>query len=49
MTPIETSDRRVAAREPATRRRQRRWDRVLAIWLDGVRAPAVSQLLPLPD
>jgi AcrR family transcriptional regulator len=26
-----------------------RWDRVLAIWLDGVRAPAVSQLPPLPD
>jgi AcrR family transcriptional regulator len=26
-----------------------RWDRVLAIWLDGVRAPGVSALPPLPD
>lgn len=26
-----------------------RWDRVLAIWLDGVRAPGLTQLPPLPD
>jgi len=26
-----------------------RWDRVLAIWLDGVRAPGVTELPPLPN
>jgi len=26
-----------------------RWDRVLAIWLDGVRAPGVTELPPLDD
>ena len=26
-----------------------RWDRVLAIWLDGVRAPGTTRLPPLPD
>jgi AcrR family transcriptional regulator len=26
-----------------------RWDRVLAIWLDGVRAPGVTELSPLAD
>ena len=26
-----------------------RWERAVAIWLDGVRAPAASELPPLPD
>ena len=26
-----------------------RWERTVAIWLDGVRAPAASKLPPIPD
>jgi AcrR family transcriptional regulator len=33
----------------ATEKPRWRWDRVLAVWLDGVRAPGVSALPPLPD
>ena len=33
----------------ATERPRMRWERTVAIWLDGVRAPAASELPPIPD